>query len=108
MPDYSNELALDTLDTTRGEGFVEFKMTAPFPDVTTTYPQSASMTGVPDSSGSVTVLVGGIPSEGDWGFPLNAAGQVPPGHTIDPVVHLLCDPLPSRLPIPNLDVKQPG
>ncbi|MEU0664229.1 hypothetical protein, partial [Streptomyces lavendulocolor] len=98
---HSNELALDTLDTTRGEGFVEFRMMAPFPDVTTTYPQSASMTGVPDSSGSVTVLVGGIPSEGDWGFPLGAAGQVPPGHLIDPVIPLFCDPLPSRLPTPD-------
>ncbi|KPI10885.1 hypothetical protein OV450_8488 [Actinobacteria bacterium OV450] len=103
VPNVNNTrvLPLDTLDTTRGRGFVEFRMYAPIPDVTTTYPESTSMTGSQDSSGTVTVLVLPIPNAGDWGFPLGVKIQVPAGLKVDPAISWTCDPLPSILPVPD-------
>jgi hypothetical protein len=50
---------LDTLDTARGQGFVEYKMTAPSVSQTETFNQTAALTGTgtgdPTSNGSITV-----------------------------------------------------
>jgi hypothetical protein len=54
-------LALDTLDTNRGAGFVEFSMTAPSPSATQPFGQSASLsgagTGNPTGAATITVAV---------------------------------------------------
>jgi hypothetical protein len=67
---WSGVTALDLLDTTRGQGFVEFEMVAPSPDVTTTYPQDAGMTGTgtgsPADTGTITVEAFEIPTVGSW------------------------------------------
>lgn len=50
---------LDTLDTSRGQGFVEYKMTAPAVTSAQTFNQTATLTGTgtgnPTSNGSITV-----------------------------------------------------
>ncbi|MFB7175966.1 hypothetical protein ACFCYM_34950 [Streptomyces sp. NPDC056254] len=106
-PANSGFKVLDTLDSTRGRGFVEFRMTAPFPEVTTPYDQTASMTGAGDSAGKITVLVEPFPTEGDWGFP-RGMWQVPVGHKLDPFIEVTCDPQPSVLPVPDTTPCQYG
>ncbi|MFB7175967.1 hypothetical protein ACFCYM_34955 [Streptomyces sp. NPDC056254] len=58
-PANSGAISLDTLDTTRGEGFVEFTMIAPTLTTTQTFPQDSMLNGAgtnnPASSGTVTV-----------------------------------------------------
>jgi hypothetical protein len=50
---------IDLLDTARGAGFVQFSITAPSPASTTTYNESAALTGTAAaaSSGSITIQV---------------------------------------------------
>ncbi|MER5418104.1 hypothetical protein [Streptomyces virginiae] len=96
---------LDTLDATRGKGFVQFVMIAPSPDKTTKYPQSSKLTGGgtgdPESTGSVTVVAEPQPSSGDWGFPLDTATRLPAGHKVAYTVKWTCGPVPSVLPAPD-------
>jgi hypothetical protein len=51
--------ALDTLDATRGQGFVQWSMTAPSPAMTTTYTEDGQLTGPgtgdPSTSGTITI-----------------------------------------------------
>jgi hypothetical protein len=51
--------AIDLLDTARGAGFVQFAITAPSPASTTTYNESAALTGAAtaNSSGSITIQI---------------------------------------------------
>jgi hypothetical protein len=69
-PGWSGVTPLDLLDTTRGQGFVEFEIVAPSPDVTTTYPQDSGMTGTgtgsPADTGTITVEAFEIPAVGSW------------------------------------------
>ncbi|MFB7175976.1 hypothetical protein ACFCYM_35005 [Streptomyces sp. NPDC056254] len=99
IPMNSGYAALDTLDTTRGRGFVEFRMTAPFPLVTTPYDQTASMTGDGTSAGKITVVVDALPTVGDWGF-AQGKWQVLPGHKLDPFIEVTCAPVPGASPVP--------
>jgi hypothetical protein len=50
---------LNTLDTTRGQGFVQWEMTAPSPTTTTTYTENGQLTGTgtgnPSTTGTITV-----------------------------------------------------
>ncbi|KPI11679.1 hypothetical protein OV450_8444, partial [Actinobacteria bacterium OV450] len=61
VPNVNNTrvLPLDTLDTTRGAGYVQFAMYVPDVTSTTTFPQDATLngfgTGTPSSSATVTV-----------------------------------------------------
>jgi hypothetical protein len=67
----SGFLALDTLDTTRGQGFVQWQMTAPSPATTTTYTEDGQLTGSgtgdPTSSGTITINASvGTPLANPW------------------------------------------
>jgi hypothetical protein len=59
IPANSGVLALDTLDTTRGQGFVQWSMTAPSPATTTVYTEDGQLTGSgtgdPTTSGTITI-----------------------------------------------------
>ncbi|MFJ3176690.1 hypothetical protein ACIPJK_39065 [Streptomyces roseus] len=58
-PTLSSFQSFDTLDATRGEGFVEYTMIAPVVPATQTFTQDSTLngpgTGTPSSSGTVTV-----------------------------------------------------
>lgn len=58
-PTLSDFQVLDTLDTTRGQGFVEYRMVAPAVSETEMFNQTATLTGTgtgdPSSNGSITV-----------------------------------------------------
>jgi hypothetical protein len=58
-PSNSGLEVLDTLDTTRGQGFVQWEMTAPSPSTTTTYTQTGQLTGTgtgnPSTTGTITI-----------------------------------------------------
>jgi hypothetical protein len=67
----SGFLALDTLDTTRGQGFVQWHMTAPSPATTTVYTEDGQLTGSgtgdPSTSGTITVDASvGTPLANPW------------------------------------------
>jgi hypothetical protein len=55
----SGVLSLDYLDSTRGQGFIQWQMTAPSPSTTTTYNQTGQLTGAgtgnPSTTGTITV-----------------------------------------------------
>ncbi|MDQ1752495.1 MAG: hypothetical protein QOE71_3551, partial [Pseudonocardiales bacterium] len=59
IPSNSGVLPLDLLDATRGAGFVQFAIMAPSPASTTTYNESAALTGAAtaNSSGSITIQI---------------------------------------------------
>jgi hypothetical protein len=64
-------IALDTLDTTRGQGFVQWSMTAPTPGTTTTYTEDGQLTGSgtgdPTTSGTITIDASvGTPLANAW------------------------------------------
>jgi hypothetical protein len=63
--------SLDTLDTTRGQGFVQWSMTAPSPGTTTTYTEDGQLTGSgtgdPSTSGTITIDASvGTPLANPW------------------------------------------
>ena len=67
----SGLLALNTLDTTRGQGFVQWSMTAPSPATTTIYTEDGQLTGSgtgnPTTSGTITVNASiGTPLGNPW------------------------------------------
>lgn len=62
---------LNTLDTTRGQGFVQWSMTAPSPATTTTYTEDGQLsgagTGDPTTSGTITIDASvGTPLGNPW------------------------------------------
>lgn len=75
----SGLLSLDTLDTTRGQGFVQWSMTAPSPATTTTYTEDGQLTGSgtgdPSTSGTITIDASvGTPLANPWVLGGIAAG----------------------------------
>ena len=71
IPQNSGFLSLDTLDPTRGQGFVQWSMTAPSPGVTTTYAEDGQLTGTgtgdPTTSGTITIDASvGTPLANPW------------------------------------------
>jgi hypothetical protein len=79
IPANSGVLALDTLDTTRGQGFVQWSMTAPSPSTTTVYTEDGQLTGSgtgdPTTSGTITIDASvGTPLANPWVIGGVAAG----------------------------------
>ena len=71
VPSNSAVEVLNTLDTTRGQGFVQWSMTAPSPGSTTTYTENGQLigsgTGDPVTSGTITIDASvGTPLANPW------------------------------------------
>jgi hypothetical protein len=71
LSENSGLLSLDTLDTTRGQGFVQWQMTAPSPASTTVYTEDGQLTGTgtgdPTTSGTITIDASvGTPLANAW------------------------------------------
>jgi hypothetical protein len=71
QPANSGFAAINIIDPTRGQGFVQWQMTAPSPATTTTYPEDGQLTGPgtgdPSTSGTITVNASvGTPLADPW------------------------------------------
>jgi hypothetical protein len=80
IPSNSGFLSLDTLDASRGQGFVQFEMTAPQVNASTTEQQNGGLTGSgtgdPTTSGSIIIAATGGASMADPWIAACAVGGV--------------------------------